>query len=119
MIGNSIKINSLTYSIFTLLFSLYFAYLNNYLISAVFLIYAILFVSIYVISLKSTEFLAIRIKENYKHYLLNLGFMLCWLVIFIVDLKSIYSAYSFLQYLLAMSTFIVISTLYFKVIIKK
>lgn len=119
MSGSSIKINSLTYSIFTLLFTVYFAYLNTYLISAVFLIYAILFVSIYIISLKSIDRLEIRIKENYKHYLLNLGFMLCWLVIFIVDLKSIFSAYEFIQYLLALITSLVISTLYYKVILKK
>lgn len=119
MSASSIKINSLTYSIFTILFTVYFAYLNAFLLSSVFLIYATLFVSIYIISLKNIDRLEIRIKENYKHYLLNLGFMLCWLVIFIIDLKSIFSAYEFLQYLIAISTSLVIGTLYYKIILKK
>lgn len=119
MNSTRLKINSLAYSIFSILFVFYFAYINTYLISAVFLIYAILFVSIYIISLKNVDTLEVRINENYKHYLLNLGFMLCWLIIFIIDLKSIFSAYELVQYLLAFSTSLVIGTLYYKLILKK
>ncbi len=112
------QISSLTYCIFSILFSIYFLYIKSFLLSSVFLIYSILFVSIYVRTIRKSDKFELKFNENHKHYLLSLGFMLTWLILYIIDLKSFFTAFEHISYLLLGATFLVISTLYFKLFIK-
>jgi hypothetical protein len=111
------KINILTYSIFTVLFSLYFVYLKSYLLSSVFLVYSVLFISLYIKKIKHREKFDLIFSENHKLYLLNLGFMLSWLIIYIIDLKSFITAFELIEYSLLGATSLVVVNLYYKMII--
>lgn len=119
MNSTRLKINSLAYSIFSILFVFYFAYINSFLLSSIFVIYAILFVSMYILSLKNIDRLVFKFKEYNKHYLLSIGFMLTWLIIYIIDIKSLFSAFDHLQYILLGATTFVVSSLYYKLIVKQ
>jgi hypothetical protein len=111
------KINILTYSIFTVLFSLYFLYIKSYLLASVFLMYSFLFISIYIKKTKQLDKFDSVLNQNHKIYLLNLGFMISWLIIYIIDLNSIFEAFELVQYLLLGATSYAIVNLYYKLII--
>lgn len=118
MSSSNKQISILTYCIFTILFSAYFLYIHSYLLSSIFLIYSVLFISIYKKKIKKSEKFESKFELYYNHYLLSLGFMITWLIQFIIDLQSFFAAYNELLYMLFAATTIVIISLYFKLFIK-
>lgn len=117
MMNEKIKIKNLTYSIFSIFFAFYFIYIKAIAFSSAFIIYSVLFISMYIKSSRNAEKFELIYNQNIKHYLLSIGFMVTWIIIFIVDLKNNFSAFEYLIDIIMGATIIIVSTLYYKLII--
>lgn len=72
----------------------------------------------YIKSSRNAEKFELIYNQNIKHYLLSIGFMVTWIIIFIVDLKNNFSAFEYLIDIIMGATIIVVSTLFYKLIIR-
>lgn len=116
MKSQAIKIKSLTYSIFSVFFVLYFLYIGEYKYSSVFILYSIFFISMLISNSRNSELLQKKLVTNAKHYLLNIGLLISWVIMFIIDLESINQAFVYIHYFLFAATTIVLGTLFNKLI---
>lgn len=101
------KISTLSYSLFSIMLTLYLAFEQDYIISSMFFLFSILFVIIYVALTKNDINKHKIIENNSKHLSLNVGFMITWLIIYVIDLKNNFAAFEHLQYLLIGGTIFV------------
>lgn len=108
------KISSLSFAIFTVLLSLYLIYQKEYVISSAFILYGIFFISIFIVLSKNNLSFQKTIENNSKHYALNVGFMVCWLIIYIIDLKNNFAAFEHIQSILIGATTIILFTYIYK-----